>query len=150
LIFSVNKYNIKYFTFQTLFMKDCSAWVIIDNNKRILLAKRSKDKTYFPNHWAIAWGNLELNETPEDAVIREIQEELWIKAIVKRFIGEYTTPSAHFYNFLLEIKEEKQKIVLNEENDGYWYFTYDETKLLLIPQDQVTEIIEKLHDEGLI
>jgi mutator protein MutT len=45
---------------------------IIERNDKILIAKRKND------HWEFPGGKINENETPEDALSRELQEELMI------------------------------------------------------------------------
>ena len=52
--------------------------VIINQNKEILIAKRSKDQ-HQGNKWEFPGGKVEENETSEEALHREILEELGIE-----------------------------------------------------------------------
>ena len=52
--------------------------VIINKNKQILMQERPKNKN-FGGYWELPGGKIELYETPEIALLREIQEELNIK-----------------------------------------------------------------------
>lgn len=52
--------------------------VIINQNKEILIAKRSKDQ-HQGNKWEFPGGKVEANETSEEALRREIWEELGIE-----------------------------------------------------------------------
>ena len=58
-------------------MKKIAA-VILENDKgEILLYLRdSKPDIPFPHHWDLFGGHIEGNETPEQALIREVKEEL--------------------------------------------------------------------------
>ncbi|MFQ6052168.1 MAG: NUDIX hydrolase [Candidatus Hydrothermarchaeota archaeon] len=57
--------------------------VVVKNNK-ILLVKRGKDPR--KGYWAIPGGVLELGETIEDAIKREVEEETNVKIEVVRLI----------------------------------------------------------------
>ena len=53
------------------------ACALIDVDGRVLLAKRPAHKP-MPNLWEFPGGKIEENETPEQAIIRELDEELGI------------------------------------------------------------------------
>ena len=52
-----------------------SAAVLVDGDNRILLARRPQGK-HLGGLWEFPGGKLQSGETPEDAVIRELKEEL--------------------------------------------------------------------------
>jgi len=54
-----------------------SAVALIDTDGRVLLAKRPKEKP-MANLWEFPGGKVEKNETPEEALVRELGEELKI------------------------------------------------------------------------
>jgi 8-oxo-dGTP diphosphatase len=51
---------------------------LIDDDKRVLIAKRPEGKP-MAGLWEFPGGKVEADETPEDALIREIKEELGIE-----------------------------------------------------------------------
>ena len=57
---------------------------IIRKDNKILIAQRKKDSWMEPNKWEFPGGRIELNETYEQCLIREIQEELGIKISIDR------------------------------------------------------------------
>ena len=61
---------------------------IIERSGRILIAQR-KNLGYHPLKWEFPGGKVESGETPEAAVIRELQEELGIAARVDRELMRY-------------------------------------------------------------
>lgn len=50
--------------------------IIYDDNKKVLIAQRSKIKHRFPMLWETVGGTLENHETLEECIRREIKEEL--------------------------------------------------------------------------
>lgn len=45
---------------------------------RILLGKRSASRAFFPDVWDVPGGHCELGESPDQALVRELREELGI------------------------------------------------------------------------
>ena len=48
---------------------------LIDNDDQILISKRP-EKKHLSGYWEFPGGKVEKNETPENAIIREVKEEL--------------------------------------------------------------------------
>jgi 8-oxo-dGTP diphosphatase len=44
----------------------------------VLLCHRSSGRAWYPDVWDLPGGHMEPNETPEDALVRELQEELGV------------------------------------------------------------------------
>ncbi len=61
---------------------------ILDDNKKLLITKRSSRKESFPNRYDLAaCGNVKAGESYEDAAKREVTEELSIDCDLK-FLGK--------------------------------------------------------------
>lgn len=60
------------------------AAAIIDADNRVLIQKRTADKDY-AGFWEFPGGKIEQGETPEQALIRELSEELGITTLEKAF-----------------------------------------------------------------
>jgi 8-oxo-dGTP diphosphatase len=65
----------------------------IFNEKGEVLLQRRKDV----NKWCIISGHVEFGETVESAILREIEEEINLKASIVRFIGVYSSPESQTY-----------------------------------------------------
>jgi len=51
---------------------------ILQSNRAILLCKRCREKLLYPGCWGLPGGHLEPGETPEQALVRELREELGV------------------------------------------------------------------------
>lgn len=60
----------------------CVAAALIDADNRVLIQKRPEGKEY-PGFWEFPGGKIESGETPERALVRELNEELGITTIEK-------------------------------------------------------------------
>jgi 8-oxo-dGTP diphosphatase len=61
-----------------------TAGAFLIQEEQILLEKRPDDARVYPGRWDTPGGHVEKNETPEEALIREMMEELAI--LPKRFV----------------------------------------------------------------
>jgi 8-oxo-dGTP diphosphatase len=64
---------------QTTARKEIAQVLLFDRDRRLLIYLRDdKPEIPFPNHWDLFGGHLEEGETPEQALVREVKEELGI------------------------------------------------------------------------
>ncbi len=113
--------------------KICVVAAIIKQENKYLIAQRS-EKGSLGNKWEFPGGKIEENETKEEALIREVQEELNIEIKIKKEIGitEYKYPFAIInISFMdCEMLSQKSKIKLNVHKKLEWvskkeFKTYD-------------------------
>ena len=64
--------------------------IITDAQGRILLMERGTDP--FRGQWVLPGGIVDPGETVEQAVVREVQEELGLTVVVERFVKIFSTP----------------------------------------------------------
>jgi 8-oxo-dGTP diphosphatase len=68
----------------------CAGAVIVDDDGRIFIQRRSKDRTLYPDTWDIVGGHAEPGETLEDALYREVREETgWSVSIILAELGDH-------------------------------------------------------------
>lgn len=98
-------------------MIDVVAALIRDDNK-FLICQRSKNKSQ-GLLWEFVGGKVENGESKEDALIRECQEELDVKVVIKKEITstvyEYPNVTIHLTLFLTAISEGKIKKIEHED-----------------------------------
>lgn len=108
---------------------------IIKNEDKILATKRGYGE--FINMWEFPGGKIELGETKEQALVREIKEELNIEISVDKFALdiEYQYPNFYLFMscFMCSIKE--GSIELLEHNDGKWITKEELNTLNWLPAD---------------
>lgn len=108
---------------------------IIQKENKILATKRGYGE--FINMWEFPGGKIEPGETKEEALIREIKEELNIEINVDKFAIdiEYQYPNFYLFMscFMCSIKE--GSIELLEHNDGKWITKEELNTLNWLPAD---------------
>jgi 8-oxo-dGTP diphosphatase len=72
-------------------MRICAGGLLMRGGE-ILLAKRSEDRTFYPGVWDVIGGHCEGNETPADALLRELAEEIGVRALVFEEIAVLREP----------------------------------------------------------
>jgi len=72
--------------------------LLFDRNNRLLIYLRDdKPEIPFPNHWDFFGGHLEEGETPEEALVREVKEELGVDLKAWRFFRIYVCTEGDAY-----------------------------------------------------
>ena len=104
------------------------AWIRTPDG-RYILQKRSMKKKNFPGYWSCtACGSVVKDEGPEEAMIREMQEEMGIllreeELVLDRIITEFP---AHYYTYRVEKELAEEDITLDpEEVDDFIFLDKD-------------------------
>jgi 8-oxo-dGTP diphosphatase len=94
---------------------------IIEKNGEILAAQRSENMS-LPLEWEFPGGKIEINETPEECITRELKEELNIEVkIVKKLmphVHHYAEKSVELIPFICSI--EHGEIHCKEHKEVIW------------------------------
>jgi 8-oxo-dGTP diphosphatase len=100
-------------------MNKIATAILFDRNDKLLIYLRDdKPEIPFPNHWDLFGGHVEENETPEEALVRELKEELDIEVndytFFKSFesLAEDRPNTKHVY--IVRIKEAAKELTLHE------------------------------------
>ncbi len=98
--------------------------LLIENGK-ILLVKRNIDP--FKGDWVIPGGHVEFGETVEDALVREMKEELGISVRIKKLVGVYSGPKrdprGHTVTIAYLIERESGDITIDHEASEFKFFS---------------------------
>jgi len=125
-------------------MKKIAA-IILENDKgEFLLALRdNKPGIPFPDHWDLIGGHIEEGETPEEALIREVKEELDIDLKEYTFYKKYECFTGDAYENIKYIYTGKINIPIEEitllEGERPQYFSAEE-----IPDVKFANIIKTI------
>ena len=128
--------------------KSCGAVVFLKNRETTYLLLH-----YEAGHWDFVKGNMELNESEKDTVIRELQEETGITDA--KFIEDFREKVEYFYRrqgatihkevvfFLIETRTEK--IELSYEHIGYAWLNYPRA-LEQLTFKNAKDVLQKAHE----
>ena len=118
-------------------MIDVVAAVIKNNNDKILIAKRNLKKAQ-GGLWEFPGGKIEPNETKDEAIVREIKEEMNIDIEAKDFIGQKTFkyPEKMINLIAIECKQLNGTINLNEHEDAKWVSKDELKEYTFAPADE--------------
>lgn len=123
-----------------------ASWIIIDSLWRVLLIKRKYNKKDLPNYWSFPGGKVEINETIEDAVVREVKEEVGLDFMIGGLYIQEEWEYNVFYRFLWTFQWDIT--IQHEECDGYGWFHYDELKQLLL-YSRIQNVLDSLKKDAI-
>ena len=116
-------------------IKVTAALLVIDG--MLLIAKR-KPTARLPNLWELPGGKIEVSETPEECLKREITEEFDIDIIV----GEYLGSNVYDYDFgtielmLYRAIWEDGDLILRDHEEIRWVFPHELEQFDFAPADR--------------
>ena len=123
-----------------------SAAVIHDAQGRIFATQRGYGE--WKDWWEFPGGKIEAGETPEQALVREIREELNAELDIERFLQvvEYDYPKFHLtmHCFLCTLKD--KNVTLQEHEAARWLATSELHTVRWLPAD--LEILDDLSPIG--
>ena len=115
---------------------------IIKDADTILATRRGYGE--FINMWEFPGGKIEIGETSEEALIREIREELSITISVDQFVTtvDYDYPNFHLTMHCFLCTQVNGTLTLNEHKDARWIHSSELDELNWLPAD--LEILQEL------
>jgi 8-oxo-dGTP diphosphatase len=98
------------------------AAIIIKNNKILCLQRGESKLEYISKKWEFPGGKIEENESFEDALMREIQEELRLKIKVEKLFltVEHSYQDFHLTMHSYLCETENTELTLTEHLDFRW------------------------------
>lgn len=111
----------------------CALGILFRNGK-ILLGKRAKHRTSYPNVWDMIGGHCESGETLEQTLIRELQEEIGVTPIqFERIQSLYDSNNDHTYHIFVvtDWKGEPECLQPEEHSMIEWFGINEALKLEL-------------------
>ncbi len=99
-------------------MQIATALLFDCNHKLLIYLRDDKPEISFPNHWDLFGGHVEASETPEQALVRELKEELNVDITEYRFYKQFEStneakPNTKFV-FVVKITQAANELTLYE------------------------------------
>lgn len=107
--------------------------VIVHNGKILLMLRDNLPFIAAPNTWSPPGGGIDEGETPDQAVRRELQEEICMVPAQLEYMGmwKFENVEAHGYFAVLN-DEEAKRVKLGDEGQKLEFFSFDELKNLTL------------------
>jgi 8-oxo-dGTP pyrophosphatase MutT (NUDIX family) len=127
-------------------VRDVSVCILYTFSGRILLQHRTNDAFRLPGYWAFFGGGIEKGETPMEALIREIREELSYQVQNPNFLLAQKVRDGETDNTKYVFVEQYQDQPLQlGEGQGMGWFSPDETHgLKMIDHDRF--VVDQVRD----
>lgn len=113
------------------------AAVIMDDNNRILITQRNLKKSQ-GGLWEFPGGKIENGETKEQAIVREIKEELDVNIRADQYIDEkvFNYPEKDINLIAIKCSILDGNIVLKEHEDAKWVTSDELVNYNFAPADE--------------
>ena len=94
---------------------------VVQKDNKIFCAQRNLAKS-MGGKWEFPGGKIEVGETKEEALVREIKEELDSDIVVDKYLMtvEHDYPTFHITMHAYLCTLVKGELILKEHNDGVW------------------------------
>lgn len=119
---------------------------IIIHNQKILATQRGYGE--FQGGWEFPGGKIEPEESPEEALKREIKEELDVSISIKKHLitVEYTYPSFHLSMQCYFCEIQSGEITLLEHKAAKWLSKEDLSSVSWLPAD--VEVVDAIKNSS--
>jgi len=115
---------------------------IIIINKRVVLLKNER------NEWELPGGKIEIDESPEECLIREIKEELSIVTTIVSIVDVWMYNILEKVNVLIITYHcnckiiDENKLIISKEHKEVGTFSFDEVESLNMPKGYKNSIVK--------
>lgn len=112
--------------------KPAASAILIFQGKLLLMLRDNIPTIHSPNRWNAPGGGIEEGETPDDAIKRELCEEVSVipDNLQPAEMTTHDDGSIVYRYFAILSEQEYKKVKLGDEGQRLEWFTYDEALLL--------------------
>jgi 8-oxo-dGTP diphosphatase len=96
---------------------------------KVLLVQRDNIPLIpYPNYWNLPGGGIDIDESDDEAIVREVEEEVGLKSLEFIFISKDTFENGCVVSkyFAKLTKKQKDAVNIKEEGQAFGFFTLDE------------------------
>jgi len=117
---------------------------------QILLGRRSADRWLYPNMWDIFGGHCEADETPEEALIRECEEELRVRPLEFRKLAVFQEPlpalygEAEYHVYVISRWSGKGPVNAGDEHSEIRWFGFEDVGQLELAWEGYRDLFQTL------
>ncbi len=128
-------------------LKVCALGILFRNGQ-ILLGKRSKHRTSYPNVWDMIGGHCENAEIPKQTLVRELQEEIGVTPIQFEHIKTlFDSNNDHtYYVFVVTDWKGEPESLQPEEHEMIGWFSVNEAVELELALPIYRELFTSLEE----
>ena len=126
-----------------LWHREIACWVVNEKNE-ILLQRRSSNKKQYPNMLSVTAGHINLNESPIEATLREVKEEIGLdiqkQDLIFIDIFKSKKPNNYHYKYVYLLKTNKKiEQFTMQENEV--------SELLYVSIDKLNKMLKETNTE---
>jgi 8-oxo-dGTP diphosphatase len=108
-----------------------AAAALLVRDGKLLLGRRAAHRRSFARCWDTIGGHLEAGENHEEALTREIEEELGVRPTQFRLLGDYQAQAGSWFRlFKVEAWSGGEPRIANDEHSELRWFTAEEASCL--------------------
>ena len=128
-------------------IRNISILILYNDKGEILLQHRSKNAKRLPDYWGFFGGGIEVGETPEQALARELLEELEYHVKNPVLINEQNfiwNGDKNTKYVFIERYDSNQKLIQHEGQEMQWLTSKELGKLQIVDHDlEIISIVNK-------
>ena len=111
--------------------------IILDGNTNVLMLKKHLNQKIAPGKWVLPGGAIEFGESPEEALLRELQEEVHLKATGFELIASETRviENVHWVGLIYKVSGDL-KTIRNGEPEKHSEIQWCDKNLLTLLLDE--------------
>jgi mutator protein MutT len=120
---------------------------LLRRDNQLFIARRADTKQTWPGRFELIGGHVDPGETLEQALCREVQEEIGVDVTIGEIVGAFTYESEDTFKveicYLCELADTSAEPVINPEDhsEGRWITAHEIS--VLEKEDNETELIRK-------